>query len=592
MKRIITQIFVVLFCLWFFQTGLRPERETPEEFQLNAFAHLPVKYEGRKKPLDTLARNLLTVLSGRQSVRNADGEKVPAIEWFLDSISGTEHAADYNVIRIENLDLLASLGLGENDGDHFRFSYRQLAPALVTLDQAARSAFAKDSRERDLYDRQVIKLANKLYAFQNVLSSFEDPSGIPQDQLFSTAQRYMTLENYSIPLVIPPTAGNDRWRPLMSVLLASHPAMQGISGHEISVDPAAIHFGVMLAAYREGNVDVFNQQLFEYGAVVQAESPEAFEKISFEVFYNRLNAFMKSAQLYLLVFVLSMFGWLFRKEGLISASRTIMMVAFIPHTWAIVARVFLSGYPPVTNLYSSAIFIGWAAVGVGIILEFGFRSKAAGIGNLVGGIAGFSTLLIAYFLAGDGDTMEQMRAVLDTRFWLATHVITITLGYMATFVAGAIGVFYVLGGLFTRRLDRETEDGMYRMMYGTTCFALLLSFVGTVLGGLWADDSWGRFWGWDPKENGALLIVIWNAIMLHAKYGQMVRHRGFAVMAVFGNVVTAWSWFGVNQLSVGLHSYGFTDSASFWLIMFCLSQSILCAAGLTPPKRWKSGAVQ
>ncbi len=590
MKRTVIHVLVVLFCTWFFLRGVKPQREAPDAFQLNAFAHLPVKYEGRTKPMDTLARNLLTVLSGKQTAENPAGEKVEAVEWLLDSIAGTAHAADYRVIRIENIDLLTSLGLEERKG--FRYSYRELTPALVTLDQAARSAYAKESRDQDLYDRQVIKLANKLYAFQNVLGSFEDPSGLPQDQLFAAAQRYMQLENYSIPLVIPPTAGNDRWRPLMSVLLASHPAMQQVTGHEMSVDPAAIHFGVMLAGFRGGSADVFNQQLFEYGSVIQGENPEVFEKISFEVFYNRLGAFMKSAQLYLLVFVLSMFGWLFRKEGLIAAARTMMAAAFVPHTAAIIARVFLSGYPPVTNLYSSAIFIGWAAVAAGLVLELGFHRKASGIGNLVGGVAGFSTLLVAHFLAGDGDTMEQMRAVLDTRFWLTTHVITITLGYMATFVAGTIGAFYIYAGLFTRRLDAETEDSMFRMMYGTTCFALLLSFVGTVLGGLWADDSWGRFWGWDPKENGALLIVIWNAIMLHAKYGLMVKHRGFAVMAVFGNVVTAWSWFGVNQLSVGLHSYGFTDSASFWLVMFCLAQLLLCAAGLMPPKRWKSGASQ
>jgi ABC-type transport system involved in cytochrome c biogenesis permease subunit len=222
-------------------------------------------------------------------------------------------------------------------------------------------------------------------------------------------------------------------------------------------------------------------------------------------------------------------------------------------------------------------------------LEVVYR-KAEGMGNLAGGIAGFVTLLIAHFLAGDGDTMEQMRAVLDTRFWLATHVITITLGYMATFVAGTIGIFYICSGLFSRRLDEQTNENMYRMMYGVTCFALLLSFVGTVLGGLWADDAWGRFWGWDPKENGALLIVLWTAIMLHARIGRMVKNRGFAVMAVFGNVVTAWSWFGVNQLSVGLHSYGFTQSATFWLLVFVISQLIIVAAGLLPIRIWRSGS--
>ncbi|VGO16735.1 Cytochrome c biogenesis protein CcsA [Pontiella desulfatans] len=584
MKRIVSTAIVVLFALWFFQRGIRPEKEAGFEF--NAFAHLPVKYEGRKKPIDTLARNLLTIVSGKQTVRT-DGGRLSAVEWLLDNISGRPEAADYKVIRIENLDVLSSLGLEERKG--FRYSYNELMPALGRLDAAYRAAFAKESRDRDLFDRQVIKLGNKLYTFQNVLGAFEDPSTVPPDELLATAQRYMQLENYSLPLAIPPTSGNPRWRPLMSVLLASHPSMQGITGHNVSVDPLGIHFGVMLAAYRDGNAAIFNQQLGQYGSLVQSENPAAFEKISFEVFYNRLSAFMKAAQLYLLVFVLSAFGWLFRKQGLLSAALTLMVVAFIPHTFAIVARSFLSGYPPVTNLYSSAIFIGWGAVLAAIILELGFRKKAAGIGNLVGGIAGFSTLLIAHFLAGDGDTMQQMRAVLDTRFWLATHVITITLGYVATFVAGTIGVFYIVSGLFSRRLDEETEDSMYRMMYGTTCFALLLSFVGTVLGGLWADDSWGRFWGWDPKENGALLIVIWNAIMLHAKYGLMVKHRGFAVMAVFGNVVTAWSWFGVNQLSVGLHSYGFTDSATFALTVFVITQLIFVFAGLLPSKLWKSG---
>lgn len=581
MRRSITNLIVILLAFWFYLAGVRPPEAEPNEFQINAFSHLPVKFDGRRKPIDTLARNLLTVVSGRQSLRTDDGERMEAVEWLLANISGRPEALDYKVFRIENLDVLSNLGLEERK--RLRYSYRELMPSLMKLDMAARAAFAKDSRDRDVYDRQIVKLVNKVYLYRNVLVSFEDPSVIPAAQLMATAQRYMRLEGSSIPLVIPPHGGNHGWRPMMSSLL---------SGPMTQPDPLAVKFGAVLRAYGENKPQDFNEALMDYGAHVQQVRPEAYDKIGFEVFYNRLGAFMKSAQLYLLVFVLSCIGWLLRKERLLSAARTLMVFAFIPHTFAIVARVFLSGYPPVTNLYSSAIFIGWAAVAAGIVMEMGFRKRAAGLGNLVGSVAGFATLLIAHFLAGDGDTMEQMRAVLDTRFWLATHVITVTLGYMATFVAGTIGIFYVFAGLLTRRLDPETEDGMYRMMYGTVCFALLLSFVGTVLGGLWADDSWGRFWGWDPKENGALLIVIWNAIILHAGYGQMVKHRGFAVMAIMGNVVTAWSWFGVNQLGVGLHSYGFTDSASFWLMMFVFSQLAICVAGLTPLKLWRSGATQ
>jgi cytochrome c nitrite reductase small subunit len=113
------------------------------------------------------------------------------------------------------------------------------------------------------------------------------------------------------------------------------------------------------------------------------------------------------------------------------------------------------------------------------------------------------------------------------------------------------------------------------MVYGVVCFALLLSFVGTVLGGIWADQSWGRFWGWDPKENGAALVVLINAIILHARWGGFIRQRGIMVLAVAGNIVTAWSWFGTNMLGVGLHSYGFMDSAVFWLMAFVVTQLLI-----------------
>ena len=106
------------------------------------------------------------------------------------------------------------------------------------------------------------------------------------------------------------------------------------------------------------------------------------------------------------------------------------------------------------------------------------------------------------------------------------------------------------------------------MVYGIVCFATLFSFVGTVLGGIWADQSWGRFWGWDPKENGAIIIVLWNALILHLRWGGMIRERGLINCAIVGNIVTSWSWFGVNMLEIGLHSYGFMSGAFKWLLAF------------------------
>ena len=232
----------------------------------------------------------------------------------------------------------------------------------------------------------------------------------------------------------------------------------------------------------------------------------------------------------------------------------LLLLALAIHTFGLVSRMYLQERPPVTNLYSSAIFIGWGAVIVALILERIFRD---GIGAACAGAIGFITLIIAHHLAGSGDTLEMLQAVLDTNIWLATHVVAITTGYSAMFLAGMLAIIYVIRGVFTRSLTKRTANSLTRMTYGVVCFATLFSFVGTVLGGIWADQSWGRFWGWDPKENGAVLIVLWCAVILHARWGGFIRQRGLMIMAIFGNVITSFSWFGVNMLGVGLHSYGF-----------------------------------
>ena len=282
-------------------------------------------------------------------------------------------------------------------------------------------------------------------------------------------------------------------------------------------------------------------------------------------------------------FSLAFPGWL--EPALNRSAFYLLLLALAIHTFGLVSRMYLQERPPVTNLYSSAIFIGWGAVIVALILERIFRD---GIGAACAGAIGFITLIIAHHLAGSGDTLEMLQAVLDTNIWLATHVVAITTGYSAMFLAGMLAIIYVIRGVFTRSLKKETADSLARMTYGVVCFATLFSFVGTVLGGIWADQSWGRFWGWDPKENGAVLIVLWCAIILHARWGGFIRQRGLMIMAIFGNVVTSFSWFGVNMLGVGLHSYGFMQKAFPWLVGFMLSQLALMAIAAMPLERWRS----
>jgi ABC-type transport system involved in cytochrome c biogenesis permease subunit len=288
--------------------------------------------------------------------------------------------------------------------------------------------------------------------------------------------------------------------------------------------------------------------------------------------------------LYLSVFICALLSWLIWPKTLAKTAIILLVAAFVIHTAGLFIRMYLQGRPPVTNLYSSAIFVGWGIVVLCLFLE---RINRNGVASLCAAAAGFTTLLIAYNLQLDGDTLEMLRAVLDTNVWLATHVVVVTLGYSATFLAGLLGIIFIVRGLVSRSFSADFAKTLNRMTYGVVCFATLFSFVGTILGGIWADQAWGRFWGWDPKENGAVLIVLWNAIILHARWGGYVRERGLAVMSVFGNIITSLSWFGVNMLGVGLHSYGFMDQAFGVLLAFIASQLVIIGFGLIPQRYWR-----
>ena len=118
--------------------------------------------------------------------------------------------------------------------------------------------------------------------------------------------------------------------------------------------------------------------------------------------------------------------------------------------------------------------------------------------------------------------------------------------------------------------DKEFRRAMTRLAYGAACFTMIFSLVGTILGGVWANDSWGRFWSWDPKENGALMIVLWFLAVLHARLAGYIKEWGIHICMVLGANIIAFSWWGVNFLSTGLHNYGFASGGSgeFWLNVF------------------------
>lgn len=613
------------------------EKKLDTKFDLNAFAQVPIFYEGRAQPIDSLARNTMLFLNDRETYRENDKTE-PAIRWLLDVITDSPDADKHPVFQIENLELQKALGLERRE--RFRYALSEFRTKLEgtsnkdgsVKDPGMTEEIAKlreiKTENLNLYQRKLLSLDRHVLALSKLKVTFFDPTTIrpmpplPTPDLLNSnralaEQQLKEVRSYldeiaryalerQLAIVVPLQIGAEKERLslAMSSGWSSYLEACAFSSLEdqFGMDPvpAMKHWRGMLTSYKANKPEEFNAHVADYLNLLQGASKAELtvkstgaeldlKKTNFEYFFNRVGPFNLASYLYVGAFVLVALGWVFSLFGGMRpfniAAFTLAILTFGLHAAAIVGRIYISGRPPVTNLYSAAVFIGCAAAFFSLVTELFFRR---GIGTTLACAAGFLSLRVAHGLSTDGDTFAVLQAVLDTQFWLATHVVTITLGYATTYVAGFIGVIYIIGGVITPAFSEKDRKRLYSMMYGTTCFAIFFSFIGTVLGGLWADDSWGRFWGWDPKENGALIIVIWNALVLHARWGGMIRARGMAILSVLGNIVVSWSFFGVNELGVGLHAYGLTEGRMFMLAMFALSQLAIAAVGLIPERAWWS----
>lgn len=578
--------------------GLKPPHYAGE-YDVASFAELPVQTGGRVMPLDSVAMNTLRIISQRSVIKTENG-KLPAIEWLMQVAFAPEKADTIPVFRIDNAEVLGMLGIRQEKTKYF--PYTALLNHRSTIGEQA-NRVNPEPQLRSAYENQLVKLAIAMNQYERLKISFhagggdisqlrliydrwlevikpgriaftKREKGEPYDE--QAYRRFEIFISQFIDLstivnlgIVPPMDDQareiDDWANVGEALLSSIITDK--------IDPVVNGYLNLAIAYQNDDAATFNKILAKLHIDFDGQAPTG--RVAFEEFFNTFAPFYQASTLYVLIFIIVAFSWLAWPQELQRSAFWLLVLAFVIHTFGLVARMYIQGRPPVTNLYSSAIFIGWGAVLLGIILERIFKG---GVGAFTASVIGFITLVIAYNLAKTGDTLEMMQAVLDSNFWLATHVVIITIGYSSVFLAGALAVYYlakrILGGI-----DDQTKRSLYRMVYGITCFSLLFSFVGTMLGGIWADQSWGRFWGWDPKENGALIIVLWCALMLHARWGGLVRERGFMVLAIGGNIATAWSWFGTNLLGVGLHSYGFSDSGFMWLAVFCFTQlALMCLA--------------
>ena len=615
MKRFLPWIILAVAAALLLPSWM-PSKAAVDDFDFAEFGKIPLLVGGRVKPLDTVARNSLLIIHGKQELRLEGGRHLSAMQWLTDVLFNAAVADQYPVFVVQNADVLGLFGWQQSDRKYFSFA--EFAPFLKQIDEQAAQSDKLEAVQRSAYQSAILNLRNGLSLYQRLKNSIQPEgaqnfaaelhrfaSSVPAaataarqramgenfdkaklDDVAQMIQRYERLSEMAYVLAVPPTTlpgspipapVDADWHSVGDSLLRS------LGMGEIHL--IVMEYAVIGDAYRADDRALFNQHVQLVTDWFAKEQQNAAKRASFELLFNRLQPFSQSMTLYVLAFLLACASWLGWSGVLRRSAFYILLLALAIHTFGLVSRMYLQERPPVTNLYSSAIFIGWGVVIVALILERIFRD---GIGAACAGAIGFVTLIIAHHLAGSGDTLEMLQAVLDTNIWLATHVVAITTGYSAMFLAGMLAIIYVVRGVFTTSLKKQAADSLARMTYGVVCFATLFSFVGTVLGGIWADQSWGRFWGWDPKENGAVLIVLWCAIILHARWGGFIRQRGLMIMALFGNIVTSFSWFGVNMLGVGLHSYGFMEKAFPWLVGFMISQLALMAVASMPIEKWRS----
>jgi ABC-type transport system involved in cytochrome c biogenesis permease subunit len=326
----------------------------------------------------------------------------------------------------------------------------------------------------------------------------------------------------------------------------------------------------MQAAVGRGDGSAFTEHLRAYQASTEAmaRARGEYDKVGLEVFLGDLDPFHRGAYLYLLALLVVALGWLASSRWQRRAAWALMLGVLALHVAGIVIRCVLRERPPISTLYETVLFVSALAVGACLVAE---RIDRRGIAMALAPVLGGLGLFVANkFEALKGeDTMPQLQAVLDTNFWLATHVTCIAIGYSGGLLASAIAHVTVLGrALGLKRGDEAFHRAVSRMTYGMLCFGLLFSVVGTILGGIWANESWGRFWGWDPKENGALMICLVQIAILHGRLGGYLKASGLALATIAAGCVVAFSWWGVNLLQIGLHSYGFMGGVWTGLLVF------------------------
>lgn len=558
---------------------------------LSQFKRILIADQGRIKPLDTFSKTLSLKISGQSKDHN---------QIIFEALYEPEKANKRDLFLIQNPEVKEALGLSK---EKKRFSFNEIDKVSQKLFELSRQVAQKKKDDLSVFDEQVINLRSNFYAFINITNAFlysiENRAftistelqnrlelNSTKNSLYDILQKSEELSSEIASIDTDSTIRSELEKEMLKLSLAVYAWVENfknfddtfISETRFSIIPTSenewLHpWQVIFNPKKETNgylwflseaqkvytkPDLLNQKLKHFNEKVSSKIGHSPILVEAEILYNTLNPFK-----YALIF------YLFAIIAIIISKRNIALtstlIAFSLNSMGLLLRIIIMQRAPVSNIYETFIFIAWAIALIGLIV---YLIEKNIIGILLSAISGFLLLLISFKFAAEGDTMQALIAVLNSNFWLSTHVIAITLGYAGVFAAGIIGHVYIIQAL--RKTDTKVLSKTKSYLLGILGFGLVMSFLGTLLGGIWADQSWGRFWGWDPKENGALLIVLWTALLFHARLSGFIKDIGLSLGAVFGCIVVMLSWLGVNLLGVGLHSYGFTSGLFYALLAYSI----------------------
>ena len=594
----------------------------------SSLGDLPVQHEGRIKPIDTFARVHLLSVYGKRSLPD-----ISAIDWLMEVVTSDEAGGARPVFKIRNPEVAEALDLPERE--KMVYGRDEVITGLVGQFDQLQELHRRPEEERTLVENQLVEIylaavrqreiARTLTCLRPefTISDPELAAALAVDPGRPTSYFHIILHRDGFRTVLERLESRPReeWGAAENEAVELAAALSNLrhdevatalrivppepgSGEEMWFAPwelvdgrdlgplqmkVLLEWEAILAARKAANPTAEEAHVMELMDFVGSGDhglPKE-SRLRLEAWASRADLFPKSLAFYILAFLLLAASWMGRGPWLRRAAGLSLGVGVAIHFTGLVARMVVMGRPPVSTLYESIIFVGLVAALSGAIVE---AVRRDGTGTFVGATIGAVLHFLGFGYAADGDTLGMLVAVLNSNFWLATHVVTITIGYGCSIVAGLAGHVY----LFTRvarpgATQRLAE--LNRNMVGLTLVALFFTLFGTILGGIWADQSWGRFWGWDPKENGALLIVMWQLLLLHGKVSDQFKPAGFAAGLVVNNVMVALAWFGVNLLNVGLHSYGFTSNIATNLAIFC-GIEFLYAGVMYPWARFRDRGVQ